>query len=80
MRSHTPDIYVLPNRPSFSGKGTDSIEYAWFVWRKENKYGMASHEKSTKVEHCSTCLKPSKNLTPRVVMLNDTSSEVRKKT
>jgi hypothetical protein len=33
MREHPPDVYVLPNRPSFDGKGTDSIEYAWFVWR-----------------------------------------------
>lgn len=32
MRRHAPDVYVLPNRPSFSGRGTDSIEYAWFVW------------------------------------------------
>lgn len=32
MRTHAPDVYVLPNRPSFSGSGTDSIEYAWFVW------------------------------------------------
>lgn len=27
-----PDIYVLPNRPSFTGHGTDATEYAWFVW------------------------------------------------
>ncbi len=28
-----PDVYVLPNRPSFSPDGkTDSVEYAWFVW------------------------------------------------
>ncbi|MFA5135611.1 MAG: hypothetical protein WC505_07560 [Patescibacteria group bacterium] len=32
MRDHPPDVYVLPNRPSFSGHGTDSIEYAWFHW------------------------------------------------
>lgn len=32
MRAHPPDVYVLPNRPSFSGSGTDSIEYAWFIW------------------------------------------------
>jgi hypothetical protein len=32
MRQHSPDVYVLPNRPSFSGHGTDSIDYAWFVW------------------------------------------------
>lgn len=33
MTTYTPDIYVLPNRPSFRGRGkTDSPEYAWFVW------------------------------------------------
>jgi hypothetical protein len=32
MRAHPPDVYVLPNRPSFTGKGTDATEYAWFVW------------------------------------------------
>jgi len=37
LRQHTPSVYVSPKRPSFAlnkdGKrGTDSIEYAWFVW------------------------------------------------
>lgn len=32
MAKNTPDIYVLPNRPSFRGKGSDATEYAWFVW------------------------------------------------
>lgn len=37
LRKHTPDVYVLPNRPSFvqNAKGawaTDATEYAWFVW------------------------------------------------
>jgi len=27
-----PDVYVLPNRPSFTGGGTDSADYGWFVW------------------------------------------------
>ena len=28
-----PDgLYILSKRPSFTGKGTDSIDYAWFVW------------------------------------------------
>lgn len=27
-----PDVFVLPNRPSFTGGKTDSCEYAWFVW------------------------------------------------
>jgi hypothetical protein len=30
----TPDVYVLPNRPSFTGGGTDSADYAWFHWPK----------------------------------------------
>ncbi len=32
-RAHPADLYVLPKRPAFGGaKGTDSCEYAWFVW------------------------------------------------
>jgi hypothetical protein len=28
-----PDgLFILSKRPSFTGKGTDSIDYAWFVW------------------------------------------------
>ena len=25
-------LYVLSERPSFTGKGTDATAYAWFVW------------------------------------------------
>jgi len=25
-------MQVLPNRPSFTGYGTDATEYAWFIW------------------------------------------------
>lgn len=32
MRRHPPDVYVLPNRPSFTGGVTDSSDYGWFVW------------------------------------------------
>lgn len=35
MRRHTPSIYVLPNRPSFTGKGTDATDYCWAVWRTD---------------------------------------------
>jgi hypothetical protein len=40
MRSLAPDVFVLPNRPTFrpSKRGlltTDSVEYAWFVWGDE---------------------------------------------
>lgn len=31
-REHPADVYVLPKRPSFTGKGTDACDYAWFVW------------------------------------------------
>lgn len=33
LREHTPSVYVLPRRPSFTGLGTDSADYAWMVWR-----------------------------------------------
>lgn len=32
MREHTPDVYVLPNRPVFRGSHGDATEYGWFVW------------------------------------------------
>jgi len=33
MKISAPDVYVLPDRPSFRGEGkTDSTDYAWFVW------------------------------------------------
>jgi hypothetical protein len=37
MSKRAPDVYVLPNRPSFVGGRTDSIEYAWFVWGRERR-------------------------------------------
>lgn len=38
MRAHTPDVYVLPNRPSFTEDGkTDATEYAWFVWGNRHR-------------------------------------------
>lgn len=31
---HPPSgVWVHPNRPSFSNRGTDSADYAWFVWQ-----------------------------------------------
>ncbi len=27
------ELYILSKRPSFTGKGTDSALYAWYVWR-----------------------------------------------
>ena len=38
MSTHTPDIYVLPRRPSFTGGKTDSVEYAWFHWRQGTRH------------------------------------------
>lgn len=35
FKTMMPDIYVIPERPSFDGKGTDSIEYAFFLWGPE---------------------------------------------
>lgn len=35
IRENMPDVYVLPKRPSFTGKGSDATAYAWMVWHKE---------------------------------------------
>lgn len=32
IRQHMPSVHVLPQRPSFDGKGTDATEYSWMVW------------------------------------------------
>lgn len=32
-----PDVYALPRRPSFTGKGNDATTYAWFHWRARQK-------------------------------------------
>lgn len=36
LRRHTPSVFVLPKRPSFTGKGTDATDYAWMVWSRVN--------------------------------------------
>lgn len=34
-REHPPaEVHVLVSRPSFTGGGTDSAAYGWFVWRR----------------------------------------------
>jgi hypothetical protein len=38
IRKFTPDVYVLPNRPSFSNGGTDATEYAWMVWNRSARW------------------------------------------
>lgn len=30
-------LYVLSQRPSFTGKGTDATSYAWFIWNNSGK-------------------------------------------
>jgi hypothetical protein len=38
LRMFPPDVFVLPNRPSFTGDGrTDATEYAWFVWPQHSR-------------------------------------------
>lgn len=32
LRSNTPDVFVLPRRPSFTNGGTDATEYSWMIW------------------------------------------------
>jgi hypothetical protein len=37
FRELRPSVYVLPDRPSFTGGGSDSIEYGWWVFDGEGK-------------------------------------------
>lgn len=30
-------LYVLSQRPSFTGKGTDATSYSWFIWNNSDK-------------------------------------------
>jgi hypothetical protein len=40
LGSHMPDVFVLPDRPSFVDGGTDATDYAWMIWRREARaYG-----------------------------------------
>jgi len=42
-QAHPPShLFPLAKRPSFTGKGTDSTEYAWFVWQNNPKNGVIS--------------------------------------
>lgn len=39
-RAHPPSWeIILSKRPSFTGTGTDSQEYGWFVWSNEDRRG-----------------------------------------
>lgn len=36
IRNNTPDVYVLPRRPNFTGgSGSDATAYAWMMWKKK---------------------------------------------
>lgn len=36
LRDHTPDVWVMPERPSFDGSGaTDATSYAWLHWHTD---------------------------------------------
>jgi hypothetical protein len=36
LKNPPTGIIVLSKRPSFTGKGTDSTEYCWYIWDKTN--------------------------------------------
>ena len=36
-------LYVLSKRPSFTGKGTDATDYAWYVWDKTDRTPRGIH-------------------------------------
>lgn len=36
-------MYILSKRPSFTGTGTDSIDYAWYAWDKTGRIPSGIH-------------------------------------
>jgi hypothetical protein len=32
LQRNPPSVFVLPNRPSFTGNGTDATDYGWIAW------------------------------------------------
>jgi len=43
-QKHPPTaIHVLTKRPSFTGKGTDATDYAWFVWDATGRQKVGWH-------------------------------------
>ncbi|KKW45621.1 MAG: hypothetical protein UY96_C0017G0022 [Parcubacteria group bacterium GW2011_GWB1_56_8] len=49
LRQNTPDVYILPNRPSFTMLGTDMTEYAWMAWGAHSRNGVAGKIKLLEV-------------------------------
>ena len=37
LRENTPDVFVLPNRPDFTGGGGDSSDYVWCYWHGQQE-------------------------------------------
>lgn len=37
LRAHPPDVLVLPRRPAYDGRGTDSVTSAWCGWPGEGR-------------------------------------------
>lgn len=47
MRRYPPDVYVIPDRISFTGEGADNSEYGWFLWPNEVRPGRFQVLKTT---------------------------------
>lgn len=44
VRSNVPDLYMIPNRVSFTGTGrTDAIEHGWHVWGPHPNVGVGEY-------------------------------------
>lgn len=82
LRKHTPDVYVLPNRPSFrrDEKGraaTDACEYGWFVWdtRDRGRAGRVVILPETSREERQVCAPGGRSVRPRTEDSPESSGE-----
>lgn len=65
--SNKPDaLHILSKRPSFTGTGVDSIDYAWYMWDKTGRVPTGIHfvkpptreQAARDRESCKTALAP----------------------
>lgn len=52
LRANPPDLFVLPNRPSFTGAGTDASEYAWFTWPGNGRLEILNLTDPSEIKAC----------------------------
>ncbi len=68
-----PGVFVLPNRPSFTGDGADQTEYAWFVFGDARVAGRIEWLALTPPEEISAANQRARRIHAETPLLNGTT-------